>query len=90
MKWRFKKYIRDTINKCGKQRDMELREASKIMFSSSGNRGKKLSGEENNFNLKNVALKDFPGGLAVRIQQCHCHSSGSIPVLGTFACCGLL
>lgn len=34
---RFVKYIRGRINNFGKQRDVELREASRIMFSSSGN-----------------------------------------------------
>lgn len=35
---------------------MELRKASRITFSSSGNWGKKLSGEENNSNFKVVEL----------------------------------
>lgn len=56
---RFNKCLRGRTSKFGKQRDMELKEASRIMFSSSGNRGVggELSGEENNFNFKDVELK---------------------------------
>lgn len=44
------------MNKFGKQRDVDLREASRIMLSVQA-KEEKLSGEENNFNLKNTALE---------------------------------
>lgn len=58
------KYIRGRINKFGKQRDVDLREASRIILSVQANE-EKLSGEENNFILKNIALEVTVGYLVI-------------------------
>jgi hypothetical protein len=58
------KYIWGRINKFGKQRDVDLREASRIILSVQANE-EKLSGEENNFNLKNIALEVTVGYLVI-------------------------
>ena len=57
-------YIWGTINQFGKQRDVDLREASRIMLSVQA-KEEKLSGEENNFNLKNIALEVTVGYLVI-------------------------
>lgn len=58
------KYIWVRINKFGKQRDVDVREASRIILSVPANE-EKLSGEENNFNFKNTALEVTVGYLVI-------------------------
>lgn len=58
------KYIWARISKFGKQRDVDVREASRIILSVPANE-EKLSGEENNFNFKNTALEVTVGYLVI-------------------------